>query len=117
MSVFGFGRASRMRKRYEFQLVQREGEKTHSKYFLVFVRANPFGHCRLGITVTKKIGSAVRRNHIKRIIREVFRLHPQTFDFDQDIVVIAKQSASSADSDALRSDFLRWAQARKRTAR
>jgi ribonuclease P protein component len=46
---------------------------------------------RLGITVTKKTGNAVKRNRIKRLIREFFRLNKALFPAGQDLVIMAKR--------------------------
>lgn len=48
---------------------------------------------RLGVTVTKKIGTAVRRNRVKRLVREAFRLDPTLVPAGIDLVVIAKDGA------------------------
>lgn len=48
---------------------------------------------RLGITVTKKVGNAVVRNRIKRVVREVFRRNRALFPLSTDVVFIAKQGA------------------------
>jgi ribonuclease P protein component len=48
---------------------------------------------RLGVTVTKKVGTAVRRNRVKRLVREAFRLCPDLLPSGVDLVVIAKDGA------------------------
>lgn len=65
----------RLRKRSEFQAVKR-GEKRRGRLFLLEVlargdRASP----RVGFTVTKKTGNAVRRNRIRRRLKEALRVH------------------------------------------
>jgi ribonuclease P protein component len=45
--------------------------------------------CRLGLVVSKKVGNAVARNRVKRLVREAFRLQPNAFREDADLVVIA----------------------------
>lgn len=74
--------------------------KVHSRRFLWMVHPSLVGadHARLGVVVTKKLGSAVRRNRIKRVMREVFRRHRELFPSASDVVAIAKHGL---DVDAL----------------
>ncbi|MGF1469085.1 MAG: ribonuclease P protein component [Sandaracinaceae bacterium] len=101
-----FPREARVRRRYEFLRIQRQGRRVHSRHFVVVLRpAEPppgapraatgssAGPTRLGITVTKKVGNAVARNRTKRRVREVFRRCPRLFPTGFDVVVIAKQGA------------------------
>jgi ribonuclease P protein component len=48
---------------------------------------------RLGITVGRKVGSAVRRNRVKRRVREFFRIHREELQPAHDLVVIARPGA------------------------
>jgi ribonuclease P protein component len=49
---------------------------------------------RLGLTVSRRVGGAVRRNRIKRLVREAFRTDRALFPAGADVVVIAKDSCS-----------------------
>lgn len=51
---------------------------------------------RLGLVVTKKLGSAVQRNRIKRVLREVFRRNRVLFPLGVDLVVVAKNGLDVA---------------------
>jgi ribonuclease P protein component len=68
------------------------------RHFIVFVsaRAPSETPTRLGITVTRKIGNAVARNRIKRLVREVFRLNRERLPEGLDVVWVAKQQAAQA---------------------
>lgn len=72
-------------------MTQERGRKHHTLNFLVVVLPRgDEGPARVGITVTKKVGNAVARNRIKRIVREVFRRERARFPVGCDIVWIAK---------------------------
>jgi ribonuclease P protein component len=94
-----FPKQRRLRKRREFLAVQTSGRATHGRYFLVVavVAGRSCGRLpasaggRVGITVSKKVGSAVKRNRIKRLVREYLRRHD--FAPTRDVVVIAKRRA------------------------
>ena len=100
---FRFPRERRLRKRRDFLLVQGRGRRVGGKHFQFFVlrRAetvtpNVAAAARFGITVTRKVGNAVARNRIKRIVREGCRHAPQLFPCGIDVVVLARGSAISA---------------------
>ncbi|MBC7172417.1 MAG: ribonuclease P protein component [Polyangiaceae bacterium] len=88
-----FPKSDRICRRPEFQRVQSQGERVHATHFLVMVLARTDEQRRIGITVTKKVGNAVHRNRVKRVMREVFRRNRELFPEGADIVVIAKHGA------------------------
>jgi ribonuclease P protein component len=78
--------------------VQQAGRKLHSDSFLVFVLPrSETGATRMGVTASSKIGGAVIRNRVKRLVREAFRRHRLLFPTGLDVVFIAKKSAVDAD--------------------
>ena len=78
-----------------------------SSSFTLFGLPNTAGTCRLGITVTRKVGGAVRRNRIKRRMREIFRRHRTALAPDLDLVVNAHRSIDPDHGESLEAEFLR----------
>ena len=92
----GISKEMRLRQRADFVAVQSTGKKVHGRHVIAIARqrADLSLAGRLGLTVTKKVGNAVVRNRIKRLLREWLRLHgwvPRGWD----MVLVAKDSAAS----------------------
>lgn len=78
------------------------GKSIHHTDFITVVTAGREPITRLGITVTKKVGTAVTRNKIKRQVREFFRLNKARLPNGIDIHIIAKNSAATKESIDIR---------------
>ncbi|MBL9015346.1 MAG: ribonuclease P protein component [Myxococcales bacterium] len=91
----GITKESRLRQRAEYLAVQSDGTKLHGRHVLAIARKRPAPDLvgRLGITVTKKVGNAVVRNRIKRMLREWLRTHGWV-PTGWDMVLVAKDSAA-----------------------
>jgi len=89
-----FPKEVRIRNRAEYLEIQRTGAAVHGRLLLGIVRrAEGRGATRLGITTTKKLGPAVVRNRIRRLIREAFRRNRDALPKGLDIVVVAKRAS------------------------
>ena len=93
MRIFTFSKEHRLLKRREFVNLNRLGKRDHTAHFIVIFKKNGLGINRVGITVTKKIGNAVKRNRVKRLVREFFRLYNHSFPQGYDIAIVAKKGA------------------------
>ena len=101
-----FTKASRVRRRGEFQRVFDLALRTKGRYFTILVGPNTEGALRLGIVASKKLGDAVRRNRAKRLIREIFRhIQPPLGGRAVDVVVIPRRELFDAAYSSLESDF------------
>ena len=87
-------RSARLRKRFEFRRVRDSGRRVHTPSFVLLVAPREGGEARIGLTVSRRVGCAVRRNRIKRLVREAFRTDRALFPSGVDIVVIAKDACS-----------------------
>ena len=92
---WGISKEMRLRQRVDYLAVQAGGMKLHGRHVLGIARrqAEPGPRGRLGLTVTKKVGNAVGRNRIRRLLREWLRLHGWV-PAGWDIVLVAKDSAA-----------------------
>jgi len=96
MVDYAFPKSFHLLRPSEFDLVYKKGMRKHSSGFVLFRRANDFEHPRLGLSVGRKFGGAVRRNRIKRLVREAVRLNWRDWEAGgNDIVVVAKKGADS----------------------
>ena len=101
-----FPRAHRLRSRRDFRRVQSVGRRVHTPHFIVLVDRGRAERTRLGITVSRKVGGAVVRNRVKRLVREVFRANRERFQRGHDLVVIAKRHAGEVDFTSARRELL-----------
>lgn len=90
-----FPKTARLTKRSEFLDLFRKGRKVHTAHFVFFSKARDSGESRLGVTVSAKVGNAVVRNRLKRLLREFFRRHRRTLFSSRDVVIVAKKGAGN----------------------
>lgn len=83
---------TRIRKRRDYLACYERGVKYHSAHFIVFALPVISSAPRSGVAVSKKIGGAVARNRVKRVLREFFRLNYRDLPA-MDIVAVAKKDA------------------------
>jgi ribonuclease P protein component len=107
MAGHGYPKAARLRRRREFLEVQRAGTRRHTQHLVLIRRAATGAVSRLGVTVSTRVGDAVERNRVKRLLREAFRHARVRIVPPLDVVVIAKPGA----------DTLTYAQAANELAR
>jgi ribonuclease P protein component len=91
-----FPKAVRLLRRREFLEVQDKGQKLPSDCLLGLARPNGLPHSRVGLTVSSKVGNAVVRARLRRLLRELFRKRRGHWPPGVDVVLVVRQSAKDA---------------------
>jgi ribonuclease P protein component len=98
-----FPKTARITRADDFLAVRREGITATTGCLRVSCR--PADERRIGVIVSRRIGGAVERNRLKRLLREYFRCHSENFPRG-DCVVIPRQGAAELDNRAIRNDLI-----------
>jgi ribonuclease P protein component len=92
----------RLAKREDFSKVYRYGKSSANHQFVLYYLAKPQQeHFRLGISVSKKIGNAVVRNRMRRVIKEIIRLNGDHLTSRNDYIMIVRKPATEMDYQEL----------------
>jgi ribonuclease P protein component len=99
-------RVYRLKRRNDFRRVFRAGRSVANRQFVVYVaKRSESGPARLGISVSRKVGNAVVRNRVKRLIKEVSRHWMEHIKSQADIVVIARNPVANMSYDQVKSSL------------
>ena len=82
-----------LKQNHEFRRLYHKGKSAVSPYFAIYCRRTGRPESRLGITTGVKLGHAVKRNFVRRRIRELYRTNESKFSPGYDIVVVARPRA------------------------
>lgn len=93
----GLPRADRLLRRSEFVRVQQRGRRVHMAHFVLLLLRGRGAGARLGVTAGRRVGGAVQRNRVKRLVREVFRQNRGLFPRECDAVLVARPGADRLD--------------------
>ena len=96
---YTFLRSHRLGGKLAFRAVFDAGSKASKGPLTGYVRPNGLGHPRLGLTVPRRVGNAVARNRVKRMLREAYRHLRHKFPADWDLVLVVRPHAALAADD------------------
>ena len=107
-------RSRRLSRSADFEAVYRRGRSASSRHLVVYAFARDpssgAAEPRVGLTVSRKVGGAVERNRVKRLLREAAARVTPGLSADVDLVIVARPGLA----EALASERLDWLEAEVR---
>ena len=89
-----FPRHERLTRKVEYEAVFQHGRNRVGAAFICYVVRRDGQGRKFGFAVSRKVGSAVVRNRVKRYLREFYRTHRAQIDDNAHVVVVARPSAA-----------------------
>ncbi|KGA96304.1 ribonuclease P [Alkalihalobacillus alcalophilus ATCC 27647 = CGMCC 1.3604] len=96
----------RIKKNEEFSLVFNKGTSVANRQFVLYALAKEGqDKFRLGLSVSKKVGNAVTRNRVKRMVRAFFQENKERLHIGYDYVVIARKPVATMEFSEVESSL------------
>lgn len=106
---FRFKKINRLKSKKNFQIVYAQGRTVVDGMAVFYILPGQGDDIKIGLAVGKKLGCAVVRNRVKRLMREVFRRHRSELKKGYHIVWVARRKLAVADYRTFERVFLRLA--------
>ncbi|MDQ2086014.1 ribonuclease P protein component [Herbivorax sp. ANBcel31] len=81
-----------LKNNYEFRRVYRKARFYAGQFMVLYVLKNKHNYNRLGITASRKFGKSIKRNRVRRLIKENYRQIEENIKIGYDLVVIARKT-------------------------
>lgn len=106
--LYTFRKINRLKSKKSFQVVYTKGRSVVDGMSVFYILPEA-GALKIGMAVGKKLGCAVQRNRMKRLMREVFRLHKSEIKEGYHIIWVARRKLAKADFKTFERVFCRLA--------
>ncbi len=98
-----------LKENFEFRRLYARGRSAAGRHIVLYARRRQTGRNRVGITVSAKLGHAVRRNRVRRRLREAYRLNEGRFSRGVDLVIVVRGRGMDAPYRVLETELLELA--------
>jgi len=98
-------RVNRLKKRYQFNYVYKQGSRFFGKTMMIYVSSSKTKNIKVGFAVSKKIGHAFKRNFVRRRLREVVYGEIPFLKQNNNLIVVAKDSIVNNTFAEIKDDF------------
>lgn len=89
----------------DFLRVYKRGKFFVGRYFVLYSLGNSLDFNRIGITTSRKIGNSVKRNRIKRLVKESLRHEEENIKSGYDLVIVARNNPDIPDYKSVRREL------------
>ncbi len=99
-----------LKENFEFRRLYAKGRSAAGRELVLYARRRGRDTNRLGVTVSAKLGCAVRRNRVRRRLREAYRLNESRFVRGVDMVIVVRGRGMDAPYRVLERELLALAE-------
>ncbi|MBP2642338.1 MAG: rnpA [Firmicutes bacterium] len=90
--MFKLSKRRILKKNKHFQAVYRHAKSVANRYMVLYVLKRKGGPGQVGFAAGKRLGNAVVRNRVKRLLREAYRLNCHKLNDGFDLIIVGRQA-------------------------
>ena len=104
--MLGLPRSRILKKKKDFQAVYSRGKSYANRFLVLYVFRSHGLQGKVGFAAGKKLGNAVKRNRVKRLLRESYRLHQVEIEEGFSLLLVGRKAALDVKCQDLEKAFL-----------